>query len=70
MLSSEIVKLYQVHELKRSTLLVVEWFDSLICLDIGYSYTYLHNLNLDYHWSKKSFEVGPNDYNYDIMMPW
>jgi hypothetical protein len=40
---------YQVPELKLSTSLVVKQFDSSICPDIGYSYTYSLNLNLDHH---------------------
>jgi hypothetical protein len=27
-------------------------------------------LNLDNHWSQESFEVGLNDDEYDIIMPW
>jgi hypothetical protein len=69
-LSSEIVKWYQVPEFKRSTPLVVEQFDRLICPDIGYSYTYLLNWNLDHHWSRESLNVGPTDDDYTIMMPW
>ena len=69
-LSSGIVKKYQVPEFKRSTPLVVERFDGSICPDIGYSYTYPLNLNLEHHWSRESFEVGPTDDECDIMMPW
>jgi hypothetical protein len=69
-LSSEIGKWYQVPEFKWSTPLVVERFDRSICPDIGYSYTYPLNLNLDHHWSRESFEVGPTDDECDIMIPW
>jgi hypothetical protein len=70
MLSSKIVKQYQVPEFERSTSLVVDQFDDSICYDIWYSFPYLPNLNLNYHWSRESFEVGPIDDEYDIMMPW
>jgi hypothetical protein len=69
-LSSEIVKWYQVTEFKWSTLLIIEWFDSLICPNIGYSYIYLLNLNLDHDWSRESIEVRPTDDECDIMIPW
>jgi hypothetical protein len=69
-LSSEIVKHYQVPEFKMSTPLVVERFDSLICPDIEHLYSYVLNLNLDHDWSRESFEVRPSDNMYDIMMPW
>jgi hypothetical protein len=68
-LCSEIVKWYQVPEFKWSTLLVVDRIDRLICPDIGHSYTYPLNLNLDHHWSRESFEVRPTDNTCDIMIP-
>jgi hypothetical protein len=69
-LSSEILNWHQVPEFKRSTPLIVEWFDGSICPDIGHSYTYLLNLNLEHHWSRASFVVGPTDDEYNILMPW
>jgi hypothetical protein len=67
-LSSEIVKRYQGLEFKRSTQVVIECFDGSICTAIGHLYTYSINLNLDYHWSRELFEVGPTDDECDIMM--
>jgi hypothetical protein len=70
MLFSEIIKWYQVSEFKRSTPIVVEQFDGSIYPDIGHSYTYPLNLNLDHHRCKESFGVGSTDDECNIMISW
>jgi hypothetical protein len=69
-LSSEPVKQFLVPKFKRSTPLVLDRFDGLICPDIGHSYTYPGNLNLDHQWSRESYKVGSTDDECNIMKPW
>jgi hypothetical protein len=48
----------------------VEQFDGLIYPDIGYSYTYPLNLNLNLIWTRESFKIRPTDDECDNMISW